>query len=582
MILLLSGCLGPAAPVPLADLPPVELPAELQATREALREVEIERLQAALSAATDPRAKAELLVEGRSLAPEIFGPELERLAADLSTRDDDVDAARAAAALYDGAADAQERRHWRAFTDRTLARWRYTPSERATTAAEQEGITRAMVYRALETVQTVHVAPPETAALLQPGFSRLTDLGMVEGLASPTSDLRASVDRALDAAVAHGTPETAASAELVEAVFGALDPWTAPVWPKQVAAWEDRHDGVVPGVVGVQLEDTEAGVLVRRVVEASPAWAADLHLGDQLVSVDGEPVVDAAQAAARLRGEDGTSVELGLVRADTDLQKTLTRASVPQTTVMGWKRAGAGWDVWVEPGIALIRIGAFRPRTAAAFATLLPSRASLRGLILDLRGNAGGDLDAALTIADQFVSSGPLVQVEARIEVDRDPTWGQARPGAPWEGLPIVVLVDGGTASSAEILAGALQADGARVIGSRTTGKGTGQLLRVDEELGFAMQITHLRWRLPDGTLLHRTDDATDWGIHPDDVDPLGPTERFLVGVLQARREALAVHADGSPMPYSGPEADPDLPPLGRDPHVVRALALLRTATTGR
>lgn len=573
ILLLVLACTTPSSP---ARPQPVELPEELVEQRARLREAEVPRLRQALDLTEDPVATAEVLTAGRQIDAAAFAPAYEAFTEELLTQTDRVEAARAAAVLYEASTTPDERQRWRAFATSTLARWRYTPAEREATLAEHEGVTRAMAHAALDTLTEVHVDPPESAALLAPGFERLVDLGFVPSLPEPTSDLHASIDLAVDRAVEAGTPESTAVAELVEAVFSGVDQWTAPVWPRQVAAWQQHHDGVVPGVVGVVVDAEEQGVFVRQVVEASPAWIEDVHVDDRLLTVDGRPVSTPEEAAAALRGEDGTRVRLGLRRGERALEIPVIRSSVPETTVMGWSRSGPGWDVWVAPRIAFLRIAAFRPRTADAFAELLPARATMDGLVLDLRGNAGGDLDAALAVADRFIDEGPLVRVKARIEVDRDERWGLANPGSPWQGVPIVVLVDDGTASSAEILAGALQQHGAHVVGDRTTGKGTGQLLRVDEDLGFAMQITHLHWAIADGTPIHHHDTATRWGIRPDTPDPLGPTERFLVGVLQARREALAVHADGSPMPYRGPEPDPGLPPLGRDPQITRAVAMLQ------
>ncbi|MCB9691402.1 MAG: PDZ domain-containing protein [Alphaproteobacteria bacterium] len=591
MILLLAlGCGGPTvepAPAPRVEPVSVELPADLEAQRAALRAQETDRLLEALANATEQGsavAIAEILVAARAHDPAAFEEPWQRFTTDLLKQSPGVEIARAAAVLYDAARTPEERARWSAFATSTLARWRYIDEERARTAREHEGITRDMAHRAIDTLLEVHVDPPPSDRLLAPGIARLRDLSMLDGPVDVpiegTEDLHAAIDLVVERAVASGTPEPTAVAELVEAVFSGVDQWTAPVWPAQVGAWQRHHDGVVQGVVGVVVDDAPEGVVVRRLVEDAPAWRADVHVGDRVVTVDGATVATAEAAASAMRGPDGSSVTLGLLREGVELSVPLVRATVPERTVAGWERSGPGWSVWIEPGIAYIRVLAFRPRTTDAFVDLLPARATMRGLVLDLRGNAGGDLESALAIADRFVADGPLLTVRTRVDLDRPEGWASASPGSPWEGLPIVVLVDPATASSAEILAGALQARGARVIGSRTTGKGTGQLLRTDDELGFAMQITHLRWALPDGRPLHRTDDATTWGIQPDVIDPLSPTEAFAVGVLRSRKEALPVHADGSPMPYAGPELDPALPPLDRDPHIVRALLHLRATTT--
>src|SRR5690606_22779569 len=146
---------------------------------------------------------------------------------------------------------------------------------------------------------------------------------------------------------------------------------------------------------------------------------------------------------------------------------------------------------------AYARILAFRPHTDEAFDRLLePWLDEISGLVLDLRSCPGGDLDAAAQIADRFVDDGLVVQLEGRAPPPPPPegvvAWNQAVPGHALEDVDVVVLVDAQTASSAEVVAGALQdlAD-AVVIGAPTVGKGSSQALHPIPELSMAVQVTN-------------------------------------------------------------------------------------------
>lgn len=576
-LLACSTLAPPAAPPP--TLPPPTLTELQRAERAAFRTGENARLLAALAKATQqqaPSAMAEVLIAGRAHDPTAFADAWDRFTADLVAVDPTPETAQAAALLYDAARTPTERAHWREVAHSTLARWRWSPEQRDATVASHAGITRAMAHRALDTVSTSYVEPlgPESFA---PAITRLTVLGVLPAVPERLDDPHAMLDLLVDSATAAGLPESSAIAETVEAMFSGLDQWTKPVWPTSVAAWQNQHDGVVPGVVGVGVDDDDTGVYVRQLVEGGAAWTAGLHVDDRVIAVDGHPVTDATTAAASLRGANGTSVSLRVSRDNGEPSTVeLVRGSVTPRTTWGWRRNGTAHDPWVAPRVGFLHIASFRPHTEAEIADLLPAPDTLDGLVLDLRGNGGGDLAVALKLADRFVDAGPLVQVQTRMHLDRPKGWGHATSPSLWVDVPLVVLVDRHTASSAEIVAGALQLHGAFVIGEPTTGKGTGQLLRTDDELGFALQFTHLRWQLADGRPLHRSDTSTTWGIQPDHVDRLTPTERFVIGVQRARRQALPVHADGSAMPWRGPEVDPALPPYSADPIVTLALSRLR------
>lgn len=566
---------------------PVEgLPTLVPLAREraALQAYESEQVDQELRAAlerTDLPAAAELCVHARRLSADTTG---------CQTLLDQLDEAPAIAriqvhaTLYDAALTPDERRTHRLGAMEAAVEHRYT-NDLDGALASQAGVTRAMGRHALNTLRSEYVVELDDTALLRAAGQKLGWLGRL-----PRSRIARGVpievkvpaegafDEAFDALVDQGVaaelPESLVVAELTEAVFHAGDTFSQPVWPAEVRSWDEKHSGAHPGRVGVSFDRRDGAVTVTGLHPRGEAWKAGVHLGDTILrvgelEVGGENAVEAVAAA--LRGPDGEAVQVVFGRDGKERALSLTRSTLVDRTVFGARREGADFRWTLRSGPQLVRIGAFRPHTAGEFSEAAAALDPTEPLILDLRGNVGGDLDAALAILDTFQRSGPMLHIEGRVKPAFPSGWGTATPGGRLEETDVAVLVDHQTASSAEILAGGLQQLGATVIGERTAGKGSSQVLRVDAERGFAMQFTNLHWALPDRTIVHRTDDATSWGVQPDELLVLTPTERYVVGVMQAEREALRVHGDGTPMPYTAPPLDPDLPRLSADPQIQAA-----------
>lgn len=237
--------------------------------------------------------------------------------------------------------------------------------------------------------------------------------------------------------------------------------------------------------------------IVAEVAAGSPAAAAGVQPGDALVAIDGAVTAElrvvklgAAAAAARLRGASGTRVTVSVARVGWRRPKALpmVRAQLKQPTV---KQRVAG-----EVGV--LTISRFSESTAADARAALTSleRAGARALVLDLRDNPGGIVDQAIAVADLFLEQGTIVSVRERSTTSRR----AAHPGAV--SLPLVALVDGGTASAAEIVAAALLDNGrATVAGEPTYGKGTVQTL-FDLEDGAGLKVTTGRYLTPAGNQL--------------------------------------------------------------------------------
>lgn len=537
-------------PAPPPDVPRAAL--ERSALREAEPRVLSDEARRAL-AAGDPATAARVVAVERATYPEVFEP----LAAEVRASGDPE-----AIGLLGGPPDpgAQVARAFGPSLAATRAR-----AAGATVPYGQAiwaGVSQTWVDPVDEAAVAAEVREQLGRIAADPGFR--ASWGPVE---VPPGDRVAALLGGLRGA---HWPEDVGTVAIVDAATAALDPWTRPVWPSERVAWEAHFAGVSLGI-GVDLTAAPSGAVVVAMPEVGgPAWQAGVHAGDTLLAVDGRRPDGVPAAESALAGPPGSVVRLTLERADQERTIPVTRGVVPETTVFGWRRDGEGWDPWAREGVAWVRISAFRPDTDEAF-DALTEHLGPEVLVLDLRGNGGGDLGAALHVADRLVGDGPLVHLEGRTLSEPAPgpngelPWNVAAPGHALEGTPVVVLVDGRTASAAEIVAAILhERAGAVVLGEPTFGKLRSQALRDDPATGAAWQVTTGRWRV--GAPLER--------VEPDLALPLTPAERRNADELTLRRELPAVHPDGSPLVWVGEVARRDLPTLSEDPWVPWALRL--------
>jgi carboxyl-terminal processing protease len=261
-------------------------------------------------------------------------------------------------------------------------------------------------------------------------------------------------------------PQEALLRAFFDEAVATLDPYTRYVPAEEARLGRMRRLGEAG--LGLVLEPDPAGAVIVRVIDDGPAWAAGLVEGDRVVAIDGRPTarLPAEQLARLLEGEESAPVSL-TVRRDGGRTETivLARAMVaPETVTLGW-----------QDGVPILRVSAFNrltdrrlARTVIAVAHRDPAPP---GLVLDLRGNRGGLLRQAIATADLFLTGGVIAVAEGRHpDASRTHRAGGADIAG---GLRLAVLVDGASASSAEVLAAALQDNGrAVVVGSVTTGKG--------------------------------------------------------------------------------------------------------------
>ena len=259
----------------------------------------------------------------------------------------------------------------------------------------------------------------------------------------------------------------------------------------------------------------------------SPAYQAGIRAGDIIWAINGEDTadLDSNGAIRQIRGEPGTSIVLSILSVGEEKPRkvTIERAIIPVESVLGYaRRADGSWDFVVSehPELAYIWVDSFGEETAAEILRAL--RATLpktEALIIDLRRNAGGLLDAAVDVCDLFLSEGTIVTIkgrgqrlEAAFTADADEDFVPSQ-------LPIVVLVDRFSASAAEIVAACLQDHNrATVIGERTWGKGTVQTVVELEGGRSAMRLTTATYWRPSGQNIHRSRKASDedqWGVQP-------------------------------------------------------------------
>jgi carboxyl-terminal processing protease len=334
----------------------------------------------------------------------------------------------------------------------------------------------------------------------------------------------------------------------IRGMVASLDPYSAYLDGDEYDEVKISSSGRYSGV-GIDLSIEDEQVVVIAPFDGSPAALAGIRSGDVIVTIDGIPVNTntLADTIGRMRGEEGTVVKIGIMREGNPepILFTLKRSKVELHSVK---------SEMLEPGFAYVRISQFSETTGddliAALKDLRKRNGSpLKGLVLDLRDNPGGVLEAAVSVADTFLDSGVIVTAKGRtpdskFEMD-------ATPGDALNGAPIIVLVNGGSASAAEIVAGALKDQHrARLMGRTTFGKGSVQTI-IPLSDDRAVKLTTSLYYTPSGVSINHR------GIAPD---------------IELEREAK---------PAATP-LNPEAPLLQRDADVKRALQELKVSPSAR
>jgi carboxyl-terminal processing protease len=287
-----------------------------------------------------------------------------------------------------------------------------------------------------------------------------------------------------------------------------LDPHSSYLTPEMLKQVEVETKGIFGGL-GIEIGVKDGLLTIIAPIEDTPAARAGLQAGDKIVRIENESTknMNVMDAVKRLRGEPGTKVTITIVRESVPDPKayTLTRELIKIKSVKSKA---------LPDGIGYIRLIQFQQdshqEVDRALQEFLKAKGGLKGLVLDLRNNPGGLLDQAVRVADAFVESGLIVYTDGRVEGQKT-KYGAHKEGT-YSGFPIVVLVNAGSASASEIVAGALQDHGrAIIIGQRTFGKASVQTILPMED-GSALRLTTARYYTPNGRSIQAK------GIEPDIV----------------------------------------------------------------
>ncbi len=286
----------------------------------------------------------------------------------------------------------------------------------------------------------------------------------------------------------------------IKGMLETLDPHSAFMPPNMYKEMQEETKGRFEGL-GIEITIKEGILTVVSPIEDTPAYKAGIQAGDQIIRINGEPTKNLTlmESVKRLRGPKGSKVTITIMREGFTKPRdfTLVRDVIPIRSVR--------YEL-LDKYYGYIRISQFQEKTDNEFEKAIKtleeqSKGTLKGLILDMRNNPGGLLDQAVKIADRFIDSGVIVSMQGRRE-DQKMKF-HAHPDGTLSRYPLVVLVNSGSASGAEIVAGAIQDHGRGIImGTQTFGKGSVQTIFPLKE-GSALRLTTARYYTPNGRSIH-------------------------------------------------------------------------------
>ncbi len=346
-----------------------------------------------------------------------------------------------------------------------------------------------------------------------------------------------------------GVNETATLLEFTSAAAGGLDHYSAFLTPDQLRDIYSQIEGNFVGL-GVELKADHGALLIVHVIPRSPAEKAGIHDGDRIIAVDGQPTqsLSTDEAASLLTGAEGSTCRVTVVspgQAQHDL--SVRRESVDVPSLENVKV--------LDPatGVAYVKIPAFQKTTPADMENALWDlhKQGMRSLVIDLRGNPGGLLTAAVELADKFIADGGIVSTRGRSEPENF-SYRAHRPGT-WR-VPLVVLIDGDSASASEIFAGAIKDSGrGKIIGVRSYGKGSVQGIFPLGKNGAGARLTTAKFFSPLGHPIANV------GITPDiDVRNLPAANNYLVGFRGTPGNAAAIDSAAANAPAAASDAEKD------------------------
>ncbi len=298
----------------------------------------------------------------------------------------------------------------------------------------------------------------------------------------------------------------------IQGMLSSLDPHSAFMKPEDFKELQVETKGKFTGI-GIEITIKDGVLTVVSPIEGTPAFKAGIQANDKILKINGKSTKNMTliQAVKLLRGPKGTTVTISIYRSGWNKLKDvkLVRDVIPIKSVR---------SKMLESGYGYVRITNFQSKTERELRRALKDlegKKGLKGLIIDLRNNPGGLLDQAVAVSDEFLESGLIVYTDGRLEDSKMRFY--AKPNRVHHNYPLVVLVNGGSASASEIVAGALQ-DNRRavIVGTQTFGKGSVQTIIPLEE-GAAIRLTTARYYTPSGRSIQAK------GITPDIEVPFVP-----------------------------------------------------------
>lgn len=313
---------------------------------------------------------------------------------------------------------------------------------------------------------------------------------------------------------------------------------------EELSYFNEHVGGQFTGI-GAEIDIHENRLRIVAPLDNSPAWNSGVMPGDIVLEIDGNDTlgIDIYEAMRQLKGQAGTTVKIKVRHRNGEINElTITRDTIHVASVRGYRRnLGNGYDYMIDPQneIAYVRLTQFGE---SSLEELREKLAELKGqgmqaLILDLRDNGGGLLDGAAGIADMFLTAGKTIVTTKGKGPETQTLVATENTLLP--DLPLVVLINGNSASASEIVAGAmLDNDRAMLVGSRSFGKGSVQQLLPLSGGSSAIKLTTAYWYMPSGKMIHRKADAQRWGVDPSPGGYVPVNDERTLQMLMKRRES--------------------------------------------
>ncbi|MEQ1619525.1 MAG: S41 family peptidase [Terricaulis sp.] len=357
----------------------------------------------------------------------------------------------------------------------------------------------------------------------------------------------------------------------IQGMLASLDPHSSYMDPAEYREMQVTTRGEYGGL-GIEVTSEDGVVRVVSPIDETPAARAGVQAGDYLIAIDGQSIVGLTlnEAVQRMRGDPGTDIKITIAREGVDSFDVTLRREVINVRAVTWRVEGGD--------VGVIRISTFNERTSAMLQDAIrgvkrDTGGRLRGVVLDLRRNPGGLLEQAVDVSDAFLDGGEIVSTRGRHSDERR----NARRGDDLAGVPMAVLIDGASASAAEIVAGALQdRNRALIVGTTSFGKGSVQtLIPINGGRDGALRLTTQRYYTPAGRSIQGAGIEPDMEVAAQRIDAarlqrLGLSEADLPNALDndSGAQRRAPHA-----PDDQPPADWD---QDEDYQLRRAMDFLR------